>query len=169
MEGESGMHKKILLHEVQSSRAFFEHVLSVFTEEDSNFAPFPGGFTVAQQVAHTAQTLLWLIEGAESPDGFDMEFEAHYREVVAVKSLEQAKRMLAENHAKVLAWIENSSEEDLLQPIAAGPIMPGEPRLKVLWGVVDHSAHHRGALTVYARALGRTAPMPYEAVIPWPE
>ena len=33
--------------------------------------------TVAQQVAHAAQTIDWFIEGASRPEGFDLDFEKH--------------------------------------------------------------------------------------------
>ena len=46
-------------------------------EADSQFRPHEGMMTVAQQVAHTAQTLDWFIEGASRPQGFDLDFEAH--------------------------------------------------------------------------------------------
>ena len=39
--------------------------------------------------------------------------------------------------------------------------MGGQPVSDVFWGLVDHTAHHRGALTVYARLLGKVPPMPY--------
>ena len=39
--------------------------------------------------------------------------------------------------------------------------MKGAPRAAVVGPIVDHTAHHRGALTVYARLLGKVAPMPY--------
>jgi uncharacterized damage-inducible protein DinB len=38
------------------------------------------------------------------------------------------------------------------------------PRWSVILGLVDHTAHHRGALTVYARLKGLTPPMPYMEV-----
>ena len=36
-----------------------------------------------------------------------------------------------------------------------------EPRLGVVSGIVDHTAHHRGSLAVYARLRGKVPPMPY--------
>jgi len=35
------------------------------------------------------------------------------------------------------------------------------PRLVVIGAISDHTAHHRGALTVYARLLGKEPKMPY--------
>ena len=35
------------------------------------------------------------------------------------------------------------------------------PVVAIVGGIEDHTAHHRGALTVYARLLDRVPPMPY--------
>jgi uncharacterized damage-inducible protein DinB len=39
--------------------------------------------------------------------------------------------------------------------------MGGVPRFAITNALTDHTAHHRGALTVYARLLGLVPPMPY--------
>jgi uncharacterized damage-inducible protein DinB len=39
--------------------------------------------------------------------------------------------------------------------------MGGLPRCTILNALTDHTAHHRGALSVYARLLGLVPPMPY--------
>jgi uncharacterized damage-inducible protein DinB len=46
-------------------------------------------------------------------------------------------------------------------PIADGPVLGGAPRSAILAAMGDHTAHHRGALTVYARLRGKTPAMPY--------
>ena len=33
--------------------------------------------------------------------------------------------------------------------------------MAIFSGITDHTAHHRGALTVYARVQGIVPPMPY--------
>ena len=48
-----------------------------------------------------------------------------------------------------------------MSPLPPGPIMGGQPRLAIFGALTDHSAHHRGALTVYSRLLGKVPPMPY--------
>ncbi len=53
------------------------------------------------------------------------------------------------------------SAADLEQPLPQGPIMGGAPRSAVVGAISDHTAHHRGALAVYARLLGKTPKMPY--------
>jgi uncharacterized damage-inducible protein DinB len=39
--------------------------------------------------------------------------------------------------------------------------MGGVPRWSVVSAISDHTAHHRGALTVYSRLLGKVPVMPY--------
>ena len=46
-----------------ASKDFFERSTRVLEEADSEFRPNPEMMTAAQQVAHTAQTLDWFVEG----------------------------------------------------------------------------------------------------------
>ena len=59
------------------------------------------------------------------------------------RAVDAAQRMLAPK-----------SDVDLLAPLPKGRIMGGAPRLQVVRGMIEHAAHHRGALTVYARVAG---------------
>lgn len=52
------------------------------------------------------------------------------------------------------------SEAELAAPMAENPILSG-PVHHVVAAIVDHTAHHRGALTVYARLRGQVPAMPY--------
>jgi len=51
--------------------------------------------------------------------------------------------------------------EELMRPLPAGPGVGGAPAMAVVYAIQDHSAHHRGALTVYSRLVGKTPIMPY--------
>ena len=57
--------------------------------------------------------------------------------------------------------LEEKSEAEWARPLPDGPVLGGQPRSSVFWAIMDHTAHHRGALTMYARSLGRTPPIPY--------
>jgi len=48
-----------------------------------------------------------------------------------------------------------------MTPMPEGPVLGGAPRIAIVSGITDHTAHHRGALTVYARLSGKVPPMPY--------
>jgi len=39
--------------------------------------------------------------------------------------------------------------------------MGGRPLFEIIGAMVEHTAHHRGALAVYTRLLGKVPPMPY--------
>jgi len=65
----------------------------------------------------------------------------------------------------VLESLRSRSPEQLAAPLAPGPIMGGQPISDLVWAMVEHTAHHRGALTDVladarkssANALGRYA------------
>jgi len=117
--------------------------------------------TAAQQVAHTAQTLDWFIEGASRPEGFDLDFAKHAQALESVTSLAAARRLLETAYANAVQFLRSRSPEELAQPLPPGPVMGGLPISEIVWSMVEHTAHHRGALTVYSRMLGKVPPMPY--------
>ena len=148
-------------NQLLASQDFFERSTRVLEEADSGFRPQAGMMSVAQQVAHTAQTLDWFIEGASRPEGFDLDFEKHAKALDAVISLAAARRMLAAAYANAIHFLRSRSAEDLARPLPPGPVMGGQPISDIVWAMVEHTAHHRGALTVYSRQLGKVPPMPY--------
>ena len=153
--------KQALLAQLDNANEYFTRSTGTLTENDSAFAPADGVFTVANQVAHAAQTIDWFIDGAFNPDGFDMDFEGHERQVRAVTSLTEARAAMKRAIEQAKAVVESKSDEEWAQPLPPGPIMGGLPRSAIFGAITDHTAHHRGALTVYARLLGKTPPMPY--------
>ena len=149
-----------LVKELESTHKFFKTTLSIFTPEDEAFAPFPELYTVAGHVAHAADSIDWFIEGAFG-DGWDMEFDASIAKAKAVTSLDEAKEWLDRAFANAIAVIGAASDETLFEPIPDPRIMGGAPRAAVVSGIVDHTAHHRGSLAVYARLVGKEPMMPY--------
>lgn len=144
-----------------ASKDFFERSTRVLEEADSGFRPVEGMMTAAQQVAHAAQTLDWFVEGASRSEGFDLDFEKHAREVAAVTSLGAARRSLETAYENAIRFLRSRSPEELAKPLPAGPVMGGQPASDIVWAMVEHTAHHRGALTAYSRLLGKVPPMPY--------
>ena len=150
-----------LAKQLLASQDFFNRSTRVLDEEASGFRPLEGMMTVAQQVAHTAQTLDWFIEGATRPEGFDLNFEQHAKTLESITSLEAARGMLETAYRNAIHFLNSSSPEDLARPLPPGPVMGGQPIGDIVWAMVEHTAHHRGALTVYSRQLGKVPPMPY--------
>ena len=154
------MDPKRLTKLLRETKEYFDRSTRALEEKDSGFAPNPGIFTAAQQVAHVAQTVDWFLEGAFGK-GFDMNFEGHLKQVENVRSLKEARAWLDRSFAKAIDTIGSKSAAELSAPMQAGPVMGGEPRAEIVPGIVDHTAHHRGALSIYARQLGKVPPMPY--------
>jgi uncharacterized damage-inducible protein DinB len=150
-----------LIAELKMSQEFFDRSSRCLTEEDSSFQPTKDMWTASQQVAHAARTIDWFIDGASQPEGFDMNFEKHVAESMAVKSLTQAREWLAKSYESARQFLAGKSDADLARTLPAGPIMGGAPISHVALAIVEHTAHHRGALTVYSRLLGKVPAIPY--------
>jgi len=116
-------------------------------------------YTAAQQVAHAAQTIEWFLEGAETQ--FDLDFGKHDADVRACQSITKARERLKTAFEAAREFVHSRSEGELEEALPTGPIMAGAPRSAIFGGIAEHTAHHRGALTVYSRLLGRTPLMPY--------
>ena len=142
-------------------KEYFDRSTRVLEEADSTFAPKEGMYTASQQVAHAAQTLSWFIQGAFAPEGFDLDFERMDKEVRGVTSLASARAWMERACTGAKAIVEANADRAWAESLPPGPIMGGQPRSAVLGALTDHTAHHRGALTVYSRLLGKTPAMPY--------
>ena len=159
------MLKDRLVAELQTTHQFFLTSMSCLTEADSTYSPKKKEmFTVAQQVMHVAQTVNWFIDGAFGPNGFDLNFDRHLTETKECTSLAQAIEAFTQATENAIETIRHMSETELTQPLSEGPIMAGVPKMAVISSISEHTAHHRGALTVYSRLLGKVPPMPYGEV-----
>jgi len=147
--------------ELESAREFFNRSTRKLSEEHSTFAPAEGMMTVAQHVAHVAQTIDWFLEGAFRPEGFDLDFEGQAKVVMGCTSLAAARARFETALETAKSTVAARSDAELLAPLPPGPIMGGVPRFAIFSSITDHTAHHRGALTVYARMKGIVPPMPY--------
>ncbi len=155
------MDSQACAQQLGAAKEWFDRSTRVLTEDDSGFTPGAGGFTVAQQVAHVAQTIDWFFEGAFRPEGFSMDFEALDAEIRKVESLSAAREWLDRSFAAATEKLSSHSPAELAESLPPGPVMGGMPRFTIVGAIQDHTAHHRGALTVYSRMQGYTPAMPY--------
>lgn len=146
---------------VETSRDYFNRSTRSLTEANSSFAPAAGVFTAAAMMAHAAQSIDWFFNGAFAPAGFDLNFEQMDKDVRACTSLEAARVWFNAATDRAKATAAAHSTEEWAEPLPPGPIMGGLPRHTIISALADHTAHHRGALSVYARLLGLVPPMPY--------
>ncbi len=149
-----------LTAELTATRKYFFTTLSVLDDQDASFAPHADMYSVAAQVAHVADTVHWFVDGAFGP-GWDMEFDAAIARAKGVTSLPEARDAVNAAFDRALSVVAGASEESLQAPIPNDVLMNGAPRMAAIGAIVDHTAHHRGSLAVYARLLGKVPPMPY--------
>jgi uncharacterized damage-inducible protein DinB len=155
------MNKERMLNDVKYAKECFDRSTRVLKEEHSGHAPAADMYTVAAQVAHVALSIDWFIDGATKASGFSMDFEEHDRQARAVTSLAAARRMSDKAFARLIDFIASNTQAYHDAAMPDGPIMPREPRHAIVLGCIEHTAHHRGALTVYSRTLGLVPVMPY--------
>ena len=90
-----------------------------------------------------------------------MDFEASIAKAKTVTSLHEAVKWLDRSFGNAIAVVGAASDHVLLESIPDTRIMGGAPRIAVVSGIIDHTAHHRGSLAVYARLIGKEPPIPY--------
>ncbi len=146
---------------VKQALQFLSRTCSVFHDDDAEYAPTPGQFTVAQHVAHVAQTIDWFVDGGFRAEGFDLDFAQHQKVVRECNSLPEAMVWLVKSVDSAAVVLDHKTSAEMMEPIAPGPVMGGEPRAAIIAAIAEHTAHHRGSLAVYARMLGYAPPMPY--------
>ena len=76
-------------------------------------------------------------------------------------SLGEAMAWLERAFAAAIKAVRDATDEELLGMIPDERMFRGQPRAAIVNGIVDHTAHHRGSLAVYARVMGKTPRMPY--------
>jgi uncharacterized damage-inducible protein DinB len=145
----------------RGERKHLFNILRDFKPDQGGFKPADGMMTVAQQAYHIALTLKWFREGAFG-EGFDLDFEKLEAENRKDITLDEALAELNAVYDDYIAFLETLSEEDLARPMPPNPIFGEVPRSMIVGAEIDHTAHHRGALSVYLRLLGTTPRMVYE-------
>jgi uncharacterized damage-inducible protein DinB len=144
---------------LEFARQCFDNSTRVLADAERAFSPTPESMTVIGHVVHVARTIDWFREG-----GFDgvwrMEFGAMVKEGAKVTSLAEARAMLRSAWDRLGAVIDGATDAVLAAELPTNPILQGR-RYHVIEGILDHTAHHRGALAVYARLQGKTPAMPY--------
>jgi len=154
MEGNSAV------MQLRTMQRFFHNSISVLEEADSGFRPHEKAWTVAQQMRHTGFTIDWFVEGAVGK-GFAENWEeqmAYFSQAVSFDAEKQSFDNSVDQACKVFGSL---TEEQLDALMKENPIFGRLPIRVAVGGIVDHTAHHRGALATYARIIGKEPRMPY--------
>ena len=125
-------------------------ILDKFSEEELAHVPYEGGMTVGRIALHIADAeegwfrLVVTKERSEWPSDYVLD---NYPTKRAIKSL------LAEVHAKTMAYLATFSIDDL-NAVVEAPWGKFSLRF-IIWHVIEHEIHHRGELSLILGTLGR--------------
>lgn len=149
-----------LIGELKATREFLLRGVSPLQEKHSGFRPHPGAFPIAGQLHHVAETVDWFVEGAFG-EGWDLDFAASVARAQSADSVTASLHLIEQAFDRVERVIAEADEAELEHEIPHREIMEGTPRYGIVAAITDHTAHHRGALSVYIRLLGLEPVMPY--------
>lgn len=155
------MNKADAIDLIRKQQKFFNKVVGQFKPDNAEFRPLPEMYSVVEQIRHTGLTVHWFIEGAYGA-GFNMDFEGFEKAVRQPCTFAEAAAGFDKACDDAVAIIEAGADDALLQPLPENPIFGPVPRVTVLGALSDHTAHHRGSLSVYLRLVGITPRMVYE-------
>jgi uncharacterized damage-inducible protein DinB len=121
-----------------------------FSDEELAYAPYAGGWSVAQLMLHIAHE-----ENGEIRYGITGELTAwppEYRRE-DYPSIDAIEALLTQVHDRTEAYLETLNDADLERVINA-PWGNSYPLTDMLWHVLEHEIHHRGELSLLLGLLG---------------
>lgn len=119
-------------------------------DEDVDWRPAPGEFSVGELVTHIANTRLMNLGGIQTG-------EIHYRGHVVKPGTDALalRRLVLRTGKKVIAGLVDADLEKYI-PQTIGEPFPAWRR--VMGGLIEHETHHRSQLCEYLRQLGLEPP-----------
>ena len=119
-------------------------------DEDVDWRPAPGEFSVGELVTHIANTRLMNLGGIQTG-------EIHYRGHVVKPGTDALalRRLILRTGKKVIAGLVDADLEKYI-PQTIGEPFPA--RRRVMGGLIEHETHHRSQLCEYLRQLGLEPP-----------
>lgn len=136
----------------QATRLGLYQALDKLTDDQLNFVPRAGLWSLGETARHIAETETgWIgIIARNEIDTWPKYPAGQYTTVAAIKQL------LEEVHQRTLAYLNGKTEADLDRVIdlSWGTITVGG----VVWHVLEHEIHHRGEIYLMLGLLGMEAP-----------
>ncbi|MBK6319167.1 MAG: DinB family protein [Dehalococcoidia bacterium] len=119
-------------------------------DEDVDWRPAPGEFSVGELVTHIANTRLMNLGGIQTG-------EIHYRGHAVRPGTDALalRRLVLRTGKKVIAGLVDADLEKYI-PQTIGEPFPAWRR--VMGGLIEHETHHRSQLCEYLRQLGLEPP-----------
>lgn len=125
-------------------------MVDLFSEDDLDFQPFPGSWTVGKTFLHISETEDYWIHSLVRRE---LPADLHY-ELSQFPSLRAVKSKLSVSFDRTQMFLDTLQEPDLDWLFK----MPGGKQARlydILWHVLEHEIHHRGEISLALGLLGR--------------
>jgi uncharacterized damage-inducible protein DinB len=151
--GQASFLLDLLIREVEEENRVTRRVLQAIPEERREYRPHPDGRSALELAWHIASSEIWCLAGI-----------IHGQ----VSSAQERMPSLIKTVADVIAWRENNvpgliedvkrlPPEQLARPLGVFDVST-RPAVTYLLAMIVHTAHHRGQLSAYLRAMGAKVP-----------
>jgi uncharacterized damage-inducible protein DinB len=144
-----------LTEHLERFRAVTLSLLDALDDDDLNWRPTPGQYSLGQQLLHIAQAEDLYAHGLfESDWNYErVRFPASLPSCAALREFFLAVRR------RTLQHLERLGGDTPLGRVVEIPGSPLEHTLRSwLWFLVEHEMHHKAQAAVYLRLMGRTPP-----------
>jgi len=148
-----------IVRRVEEARHNFLRVVEPLDESNSSYCPTPDMWTAAEQVFHAGSGINWFREGIFGA-GFAEAHEAHAKDESEAKSLKHAVDHFNGAMDLLIDALNKVDDSVFKEPVPEDAPINGK-KGDVISNILDHTAHHRGALQTYVRLLGKTPNSPY--------
>lgn len=126
-------------------------MVDLFKEEELDYCPFKGSWSVGQIFLHISESEDWWIHALVRKDlPLDLKYE--FKDFPSNRAL---KSKLAISHERTLKFLESIQEPDLDWRFKT-PEGESLALYQILWHVLEHEIHHRGELSLILGMLGRS-------------
>ena len=155
------MNSKTAVEIITKERKFLDNILRDLKPEHGGFRPVDEMMTVSQQIKHIALTTRWFYSKALGT-GFDFaSFEEYLEEMKKPITLREALDLLNETYDESISAFEKMTGEEFDEVVKDDPMLGTFRKSDMILYNNEHTAHHRGALSVYLRLKGITPRMIY--------
>lgn len=144
------MKKADLTGILNRGRVITQRLLEQFPRDRGDFRPRETMRSMMQQTIHIGLTEQRFLAGIA-----DNNWDFESIQPPLIDRIERAVEYLGEVRNRTLAWLANADDEALGRVIRTPRGREGTIA-SFLLVLVDHEAHHRGQLVVYARLCGKT-------------
>lgn len=135
----------------RSVRAGLIETIDKFSDEDLDFKPFHGSWSVRQMILHIAQE-----EHGEFCYGITRELPNFPKEYPpeAYPTLDSIKDLLASVHVEVETYLSKLREHELYREVST-PWGVRQILMDMFQHMIDHEVHHRGELSLILGMRGK--------------